>query len=158
MKHPLLLCLAFVFVTRMACAQSETREERFVRSYEAFVSEVAATPASDFHGDTLNHFRKMQRRYMRRYRWCYDTRLSLEQLEQFNKLCGRYKRKMNTVTNQRRWVALKARSEGRIEEGFRKPEVDTLDTLPRQEGFWKRLFKRTDKPTDTLSLLDPAYL
>ena len=156
MKHPLLLCLAFVFVTGMADAQSETREERFVRSYEAFVSEVVATPASDFHGDTLNHFRKMQRRYIRRYRWCYDTRLSLEQLEQFNKLCGRYKRKMSSVTNQRRLVALKARIEGRIEEGFRKPKEDTLDTIPPQESFWKRLFKRADKPTDTIPLLDPA--
>ena len=156
MKHSLLLCLAFVFFTGMTYAQSETREERFLRNYEAFVNEVVATPVSDFHGDTLNHYKRLQRRYMRRYRWCYDSRLSLEQLEQFNKLCGRYKRKMNTVSNRRRLVAFKARIEGRLEERLHKPEVEP-DTLIQQEGFWKRLFKRSDTPTDTLlPIEDPA--
>ena len=134
MKHPLLLCLAFVFITGMADAQSETREERFVRSYEAFVSEVVATPASDFHGDTLNHIKKMQRRYMRRYRWCYDTRMSIEQLEKFNNLCGRYQHKIKTVNRRRRWAMTKGRIEGRFEG----------------------LFRRNAAPSDTLLIEEPA--
>ncbi|MBQ6069865.1 MAG: hypothetical protein IJK84_10205 [Bacteroidales bacterium] len=127
MKKTLLFALLLLAVCT-AAAQSENREERFLNRYEAFVNEVVATPVADFHGDTLNHYRKMQRRFMRRYRWCYDTRLSIEQLEQFNKLCGRYHRKMSMVNNRRRWAATKGRIEGRFEALFHRHDVP-IDTL-----------------------------
>ena len=128
MKKSLLLCVLVLLISWTVEAQSESREERFLNRYEAFVNEVVATPIADFHGDTLNHVKKMQRRYMRRYRWCHDTRMSVEQLEKFNKLCGRYQRKMKTVNNRRRLAAAKGRIEGRLEELFRRKDtpVDTL--------------------------------
>jgi hypothetical protein len=71
----------------------------------------------------------MQRRYMRRYRWCYDTRLSVEQLEQFNRLCGRYHRKMKSVNRTRRWAITKGRIEGRFENLFRRNDMVPSDTI-----------------------------
>ena len=128
MKKSLLLCLSMLLLSWVAGAQSETREERFLNRYEAFVNEVVATPVANFHGDTLNHVKKQQRRFMRRYRWCYDTRLSIEQLEEFNRLCGRYQQKMKTISRQRRMAAARGRIEGRLEGLFRRNDTIT-DTL-----------------------------
>ena len=134
MKPSLILFLAFLLLSIGVEAQSESREERFLQRYEAFVNEVIATPVADFHGDTLNHIKKMQRRYMRRYRWCYDTRMSIEQLEKFNNLCGRYQHKIKTVNRRRRWAMTKGRIEGRFEG----------------------LFRRNAAPSDTLLIEEPA--
>ncbi|MBO4600407.1 MAG: hypothetical protein J5641_06670 [Bacteroidales bacterium] len=155
MKKSLLLSLSFLLLSWAVGAQPVSREERFLNNYEAFVTEVVSTPVSAFHGDTLNHVKKMQRRYMRRYRWCYDTRLSLEQLEQFNKLCGRYQRKMKTVANRRRLAAAKGRIEGRWEERFGRQQQEELDTMPKHENFFQRLFSRKDTPPDTLLSIEP---
>lgn len=133
MNKTLLLCLTLLLWARMIDAQTVTREERFLNSYETFVNEVVATPIADFHGDTLNHVKKMQRRFMRRYRWCYDTRMSVEQLERFNRLCGRYQHKMKTVTRHRRWVATKGRISGRL-EGLFKDRDNPSDTLLMEES------------------------
>ena len=59
MKPSLILFLAFLLLSIGVEAQSESREERFLQRYEAFVNEVIATPVADFHGDTLNHIKKM---------------------------------------------------------------------------------------------------
>lgn len=134
MKPSLLFLLAFLLLSWGVEAQSDNREERFLIRYETFVNEVVATPIADFHGDTLNHVRKMQRRFMHRYRWCYDTRMSVEQLERFNRLCGRYQHKMKTISRRRRWVATKGRIAGRLEG----------------------LFKGRDIPADTLLIEEPA--
>ena len=134
MKPSLLFLLAFLLLSWGVEAQSDNREERFLIRYETFVNEVVATPIADFHGDTLNHVRKMQRRFMRRYRWCYDTRMSVEQLERFNRLCGRYQHKMKTISRRRRWVDTKGRIAGRLEG----------------------LFKGRDIPADTLLIEEPA--
>ena len=134
MKPSLLFLLAFLLLSWGVEAQSDNREERFLIRYETFVNEVVATPIADFHGDTLNHVRKMQRRFMRRYRWCYDTRMSVEQLERFNRLCGRYQHKMKNISRRRRWVATKGRIAGRLEG----------------------LFKGRDIPADTLLIEEPA--
>ena len=123
-----LFFIAFMLALWTLEAQKVTREERFLGKYEAFVSEVVSTPVGDIHGDTLQHYKKTQRCFMRRYRWFYDTRLSVDQLEEFNKLCGRYNRKMTSVNRHRRWVATKGRIQGR----------------------WEGLFKRRDIPEDTL--------
>ena len=132
MKKSLLLCFAFLLLSMAVEAQSDSREERFLIRYETFVNEVVATPIADFHGDTLNHVKKMQRRFMRRYRWCYDTRMSVEQLERFNRLCGRYQHKMKTITRRRRWVATKGRIAGRL-EGVFKGRDNPSDTIPLEE-------------------------
>ena len=121
--------LAFLLILSLNCqAQKVNRVEKFINNYEAFVSEVVATPIADFHGDTLNHFRKQQRRFMRRYRWYYDTRMSVEQLERFNRLCGRYKHKMKVLNRYRRFAAAKGRIVGRLEDLFHREAVfDTSD-------------------------------
>lgn len=114
-------------------AQKVNRVERFIGNYETFVNEVVATPISAFHGDTLNHIQRQQRCFMRRYRWYYDTRMSVEQLERFNRLCGRYKHKMKVLNRYRRFAAAKGRIVGRLEDLFhREPDFDIsdFDTIP----------------------------
>ena len=129
--------LAFFLMLSLNCqAQKVNRVEKFINNYEAFVSEVVATPIADFHGDTLNHFQKQQRRFMRRYRWYYDTRMSVEQLEHFNRLCGRYKHKMKVLNRYRRFAAAKGRIAGRFEELFhRRSDFDSVgfDTISIEE-------------------------
>ena len=98
------------------------------------MNEVLDTPFEDFHGDTLNRVKKKQRSFMRRYRWYYDNRMSEEQLEYFNKLCGRYHKKMDRLRSRRRWAMVRGRMQGRFEGLFRKEKSaeDTLmlDTVP----------------------------
>ena len=127
--------MLFLLLTTAGRAQAQNRVERFINNYEAFVTEVVAIPVGDFHGDTLNHIKKKQRCYMRRYRWFYDTRMSVEQLERFNKLCGRYHRKMRMVNNRRRMAAVRGRIQGRFERLFSRPEAppDTLPPLSEEE-------------------------
>ena len=126
----------FLMLSFSGHAQKEGRVGRFINNYEAFVNEVVATPISDFHGDTLNHFQKQQRCFMRRYRWYYDTRMSVEQLEYFNRLCGRYKHKMNVLNRYRRFAAAKGRIMGRLEDVFHdETDFDTsdFDSVPIEE-------------------------
>ena len=67
-------------------------------------------------------------------RWYYDNRMSEEQLEYFNKLCGRYHKKMDRLRSRRRWAMVRGRMQGRFEGLFRKEKSaeDTLmlDTVP----------------------------
>ncbi len=76
---------------------------------------------------------------MRRYRWYYDNRMSEEQLERFNQLCGRYHKKMSSLKNRRRWAIVKGRVKGRFENLFKRnnePDIDTLpiDTIPYMDN------------------------
>ena len=129
--------LAFFLMLSLNCqAQKVNRVEKFINNYEAFVNEVVATPIADFHGDTLNRFQRQHRCYMRRYRWYYDTRMSVEQLEHFNRLCGRYKHKMKVLNRYRRFAAAKGRIAGRFEELFhRRSDSDSVgfDTISIEE-------------------------
>jgi len=133
----LLPLIAFLLLSLQVEAQKPNKVERFINQYGEFVDEVVATPFSDFHGDTLNHIRRQQRCFMRRYRWFYDTRMSVEQLERFNILCGRYQRKIKALNRRRRLAATTGRIKGRLEGIFSRPEhpSDTLyqDTIPLWE-------------------------
>lgn len=125
----ILIVLAFALLAVAADAQQGgNRVDRFIAEYQVFVDDFAATSVSDIHGDTLNRYKHQQNRFMRRYRWYYDNRMSVEQLEEFNKLCGRYHRKMRAVMRQRKWAAARGRIEGRFENLF-SPR-DSLDTQP----------------------------
>lgn len=117
MKH----IKTFIFLTLTmlafgANAQS-TKVDKFLNEYETFVNEVISYPFESFHGDTLQHVEHLQHKYLRRYRWLYDDRMSIEQLERFNKLRGRFNRKMTALNNRRRLAATK----GRIQGYFEKP-------------------------------------
>ena len=129
--------LVFLLMLSLSCqAQKVNRVEKFINSYEAFVNEVVATPIADFHGDTLNHFQKQQRCYMRRYRWYYDTRMSVDQLEYFNRLCGRYKHKIKVLNRHRRFAAAKGRIAGRFQGIFSHDtyiDTTTFDTISFDE-------------------------
>lgn len=103
--------------------------EKFINNYEAFVTEVVSTPYADFHGDTLTKVKRQQRCFMRRYRWFYRKRMSEEQLERFNTLCGRYHKKINALMNRRRWAIVKGRVKGRFENLFKRNEELPSDTV-----------------------------
>lgn len=130
MKYKIILVLAMLMAFGGARAQS-TKVDKFLSEYEAFVKEVVAMPFDAFHGDTLNNVEKMERKFVRRYRWHYDDKMSIEQLEQFNKLRGRFSRKMTALNNRRRLAAAKGRISGFFE---RPPTTDSLqDSVPREE-------------------------
>lgn len=126
-SHKFILLLAAILLSVAGEAQSFNKVDKFLKSYEAFVDEVVATPLRDFHGDTLNHVKRQQKSFMRRYRWYFDNRMSVEQLEYYNKLCGRYHRKMRQVANRRRLAAARGRLEGRFEGLFNRDSV--VDTI-----------------------------
>ena len=134
MKRLLSFCLCLFLFATVVYGQKTNKVVRFINEYEGFVNEVVDTPFEDFHGDTLNRVKKMQRSFMRRYRWYYDNRMSEEQLEYFNKLCGRYHKKMDRLRSRRRWAMVRGRMQGRFEGLFRKEKTteDTLmlDTVP----------------------------
>lgn len=135
MKHALTLSVVILLLCPAAWAQKGNKVEKFINSYEAFVTEVVSTPYADFHGDTLTKVKRQQRCFMRRYRWFYRKRMSEEQLERFNTLCGRYHKKMNALMNRRRWAIVKGRVKGRFENLFKRNEelpADTIviDTIP----------------------------
>lgn len=134
MKRLLSFCLCLFLFATVVYGQKTNKVVRFINEYEGFVNEVLDTPFEDFHGDTLNRVKKMQRSFMRRYRWYYDNRMSEEQLEYFNKLCGRYHKKMDRLRSRRRWAMVRGRMQGRFEGLFRKENTteDTLmlDTVP----------------------------
>lgn len=106
-----------------------TRAEKFLSQYESFVVEVTELPFDAFHGDTLVRVQRTERRFLRRYRWFYDKRLSIEQLEQFNKLRGRYRRKLTALNNRRRMAALKGRIEGFFYRDSTRADTVVLDTV-----------------------------
>jgi hypothetical protein len=134
MKRLLSFCLCLFLFATVVYGQKTNKVVRFINEYEGFVNEVLDTPFEDFHGDTLNRVKKKQRSFMRRYRWYYDNRMSEEQLEYFNKLCGRYHKKMDRLRSRRRWAMVRGRMQGRFEGLFRKENTteDTLmlDTVP----------------------------
>ena len=134
MKRLLSFCLCLFLFATVVYGQKTNKVVRFINEYEGFVNEVLDTPFEDFHGDTLNRVKKMQRSFMRRYRLYYDNRMSEEQLEYFNKLCGRYHKKMDRLRSRRRWAMVRGRMQGRFEGLFRKENTteDTLmlDTVP----------------------------
>lgn len=134
MKRLLSFCLCLFLFATVVYGQKTNKVVRFINEYEGFVNEVVDTPFEDFHGDTLNRVKKKQRSFMRRYRWYYDNRMSEEQLEYFNKLCGRYHKKMDRLRSRRRWAMVRGRMQGRFEGLFRKENTteDTLmlDTVP----------------------------
>ena len=134
MKRLLSFCLCLFLFAALVYGQKTNKVVRFINEYEGFVNEVLDTPFEDFHGDTLNRVKKKQRSFMRRYRWYYDNRMSEEQLEYFNKLCGRYHKKMDRLRSRRRWAMVRGRMQGRFEGLFRKENTteDTLmlDTVP----------------------------
>ena len=134
MKRLLSFCLCLFLFAAVVYGQKTNKVVRFINEYEGFVNEVLDTPFEDFHGDTLNRVKKKQRSFMRRYRWYYDNRMSEEQLEYFNKLCGRYHKKMDRLRSRRRWAIVRGRMQGRFEGLFRQEKTaeDTLmlDTVP----------------------------
>jgi hypothetical protein len=134
MKRLLSFCLCLFLFAAVVYGQKTNKVVRFINEYEGFVNEVLDTPFEDFHGDTLNLVKKKQRSFMRRYRWYYDNRMSEEQLEYFNKLSGRYHKKMDRLRSRRRWAMVRGRMQGRFEGLFRKEKAteDTLilDTVP----------------------------
>lgn len=134
MKRLLTFVVCLFFLGTVAQAQKGNKVDRFIKDYEKFVNEVVATPFADFHGDTLNDVKRQQRCFMRRYRWLYDHRMSEDQLEQFNTLCGRYHKKMSRLKSRRRMAVIRGRVKGRFENLFKKDtnSADTLllDTLP----------------------------
>ena len=134
MKRLLSFCLCLFLFATVVYGQKTNKVVRFINEYEGFVNEVLDTPFEDFHGDTLNRVKKKQRSFMRRYHWYYDNRMSEEQLEYFNKLCGRYHKKMDRLRSRRRWAMVRGRMQGRFEGLFRKENTteDTLmlDTVP----------------------------
>lgn len=139
MKHSLTLSVIILLLCPTVWAQKGNKVEKFINSYEAFVTEVVTTPYADFHGDTLTKVKRQQRCFMRRYRWYYDNRMSEEQLERFNQLCGRYHKKMSSLKNRRRWAIVKGRVKGRFENLFKRnnePDIDTLpiDTIPYMDN------------------------
>ena len=137
MKRLLLLALCLCISLTAVHAQKGNKVDRFINEYKTFVDEVVATPYADFHGDTLNRMKRQQRCFMRRYRWYYKSRMSEEQLEQFNRLCGRYHKKKSRLQSRRRLAVLRGRVKGRFENIFKTDTIssDTIqfDTLPIQE-------------------------
>lgn len=129
MKHVLTLSVIILLLCPTAWAQKGNKVEKFIKSYETFVTEVVSTPYADFHGDTLTKVKRQQRCFMRRYRWWYDSRMSEEQLERFNQLCGRYHKKMSALKNRRRWAIVKGRVKGRFENLFKRNEEPSADTI-----------------------------
>lgn len=103
-----------------------TKVDKFLAEYEAFVSQVVSMPFSDFHGDTLNMVEKQHHKFVRRYRWHFDDKMSIEQLEQFSRLRGRYNRKMTALNNRRRLAAAKGRLTGYFERPSKYIANDTL--------------------------------
>ena len=97
MKHAVSFAVIVLLLGSAVWAQRVNKVEKFINNYEAFVTEVLATPYADFHGDTLTKVQRQQSCFMRRYRWFYRRRMSEEQLERYNILCGRYHKKMNTL-------------------------------------------------------------
>ena len=118
MRHALALSVIILLLSPTAWAQKGNKVEKFINNYEAFVTEVVSTPYADFHGDTLTKVKRQQRCFMRRYRWFYRKRMSEEQLERFNQLCGRYHKKI-----------VKGRMKGRFEDLFKRNEKPTTDTI-----------------------------
>ncbi|MCQ2281711.1 MAG: hypothetical protein MJZ99_03695 [Bacteroidales bacterium] len=96
-------------------AEKPNKVIRFIAEYEAFVNEVVMMPFADFHGDTLDNVEKQQHKFVRRYRWHYQDKMSIDQLEQFNKLRGKYQRKMTALNNRRRLAATRGRIHGYFE-------------------------------------------
>lgn len=137
MRHALALSVIILLLSPTAWAQKGNKVEKFINNYEAFVTEVVSTPYADFHGDTLNRMKRQQRCFMRRYRWYYKSRMSEEQLEQFNRLCGRYHKKKSRLQSRRRLAVWRGRVKGRFENIFKTDTIssDTIqfDTLPIQE-------------------------
>lgn len=119
----IILCLFALFA--MGTKAQGTKVDKFLNEYETFVNQVISLPFDAFHGDTLNQVEKQQRKFVRRYRWHYDERMSIEQLERFNKLRGRFNRKMTALNNRRRLAAAKGRISGYFERQTVPP--DTLN-------------------------------
>ncbi len=168
-----LLCAAGV------SAQRVDRTVQFMSDYEAFVKEVVKMPFAEMKGDTMTHIEKTEHRFMRRYRWHFKKTMSIEQLEQFNKIRGRYSRKMTALNNRRRLAATKGRFEGFFERqdgaeeagqapaAAGKRQADTAkasapaELAPRpqsrglRQGFRTRL--KPLRQQDTLEALMRAY-
>ena len=124
--------LLFLLLAGTPASAQQNKVDRFIAEYKTFVDEVVATPVRDIHGDTLEHIKHQQHKFMRRYRWHYDKRMSVEQLEAYNRLCGRYHRKMRQVSRQRNWAVARGRIEGRFDGLFHSRDsietpVDTVD-------------------------------
>lgn len=114
------------------CAFSQkdsTRAERFLGRYETFVNEMVSYPFDAFHGDTLVKVQRTERCFLRRYRWFYKKRLSVDQLEEFNKLRGRYRRKLTALNNRRRLAAMRGRLEGFFYKDSLRQDSVVLDTV-----------------------------
>ena len=129
MKHAVSFAVIVLLLSSAVWAQKVNKVEKFINNYEAFVTEVLATPYADFHGDTLTKVKRQQSCFMRHYRWFYRKRMSEEQLERFNTLCGRYHKKMNSLKNRRRWAIVKGRVKGRFENLFKRNEELPADTI-----------------------------
>lgn len=106
------MVLLVVLLTGFGMRAQSTKVDKFLDTYETFVSEVVAMPFDAFHGDTMNYVEKQQHKFVRRYRWYYDDRMSIDQLERFNQLRGRFNRKMTALKNRRRLAATKGRIKG----------------------------------------------
>lgn len=123
MKKRIILLLGVLALSLSLSAQT-TKADKFLASYESFVNEVLAMPYDAFHGDTMVRVEKQQHRFMRRYRWYYDDRLSIDQLERYNKLRGKYQRKMNALNKRRRRAVTRGWFQGIMERPTE--ERDTL--------------------------------
>lgn len=125
-----LLVVLLVLLPLCGWAQKvPTRAEKFLSQYQLFVDEVTSYPFEAFHGDTLVKVQRTERRFLRRYRWYYQKRLSVDQLEEFNKHRGRYRRKLTALNNRRRMAALRGRIEGFFYRDSTRHDTRVLDTV-----------------------------
>lgn len=124
MKKHLILLLAALILSTASFAQKEEKVEAFINEYELFVKDVVRTPFSEFQGERLHDVEKMQKKFLRRYRWHFDKRMSEDQMEQFNKLRGKYKRKIASLNSRRRRAAMKGYVKGLFEKDKVDEEVD----------------------------------
>lgn len=150
-----LLCAAGV------SAQKPDKTVQFLAEYEAFVKEVVKMPFSEFHGDTMSDIEHREHKFMRRYRWHFKKVMSIEQLEQFNKVRGRYDRKMTQLNNRRRRAVTRGRIEGFFEhqDDGEAPADTALAPKPQKrkllQGFKTRL--EPLRQQDTIEALMRAW-
>ncbi|MCQ2295108.1 MAG: hypothetical protein MJZ67_05595 [Bacteroidales bacterium] len=107
-----LLIVCFAIMT--ALGGSEDRIDKFIAKFDNFVTQVLAMDNDQLHGEKLQSIEAKYETYIKEYNDHFSQKMTTEQLTQFNRIRGKYQKKILTAKTKRKGAEAKGFIEGLV--------------------------------------------
>lgn len=108
-----LLIICFALATTFSASADNI--DKFLNKFDRFVTEVTAINDEELIGDKLEAIEQKFDTFIHDYHEKYSKKMTTEQVAQFNRIRGRYQKKMISAKAKRKGAAAKGFIEGLVE-------------------------------------------